>query len=60
MRNMHQLLELAKAHGVPTRKQLRCFDVSGQLRVLEVDVPRDELADELERRGLLGPPANTA
>jgi hypothetical protein len=53
VKNRHRLLELAAAHGVPTKKQLKAWPKSGQLVVIEVDRPLDELADELRARGLL-------
>ena len=52
MRNRHQVLKLAGEAGLALTKQLKCFTSDGQLRLVEVDRPLDELVDELRERGL--------
>ena len=56
MRNRHEVLRLAREAGLPLTKQLRCFGSDGRLRVLEVERPTAELAEELRSRGLLPGP----
>ena len=53
VRNRHELAALAEKHGVATKKQLKAWPKSGQLVVIEVDRPLDELADDLRARGLI-------
>lgn len=53
MQNRHKVLELARAAELKLTKQVKCFGTDGQLRVLEVDRPLNELVAELRERGAL-------
>lgn len=51
MKNRYKVLAAAAEHGIPVKKQLKTW-VRGELVVLEVDRPLDEICEDLRELGL--------